>query len=280
LPKVYAVYRPLYGEDFIYESIKSILPYVDKVFFCYSDKAFGDVKGVDYKGLNMKFPLKLNSTIDDSLKIVRGMRSDKIVLIKQDGTKPDNQFTDICNNLILPKYDKPDYFLFIEPDHIFDDLGVKKMVDKMEEAGLECAMPNQIELWRTPDWCIPYRFRITSLMWSMKDKDKMPPTGKSGEPLSQIQAERFKDINLFNMGFCVSSDNMFLKHLLSIAFSKAISDSIPWVDWFEKKWLSWDPLKNNHDLEISERFKHLIPHAEPFDKSKLPSLIKEKYGYK
>ena len=48
--KIYVVYRCLYGEDFIEESIRSIEPYAEKIFVFWADKPLANVKEANYMG--------------------------------------------------------------------------------------------------------------------------------------------------------------------------------------------------------------------------------------
>ncbi len=60
-PLTYALYRVLYGEDFIQDSILSILDHVDKVFVFWDDRPWGDVKEAKYKGHMTKIPTHIDN---------------------------------------------------------------------------------------------------------------------------------------------------------------------------------------------------------------------------
>ena len=51
----YAIYRCLYGEDFIQESIKSVIDHVDKVFIFWTNKPWGNTDRCMYKGEEVVF---------------------------------------------------------------------------------------------------------------------------------------------------------------------------------------------------------------------------------
>lgn len=57
----YALYRVLYGEDFIQDSILSIIDHVDKIFVFWDDRPWGDVKEAKYKGNIVKIPSKIDN---------------------------------------------------------------------------------------------------------------------------------------------------------------------------------------------------------------------------
>ena len=276
---IYAVYRPLYGEDFILESMASIINHVDKIFFCYSDVAFGGVTEVEYKGKSIKFPLRKDNTIDNSLALVKGFKEkfpDKIEIIKQDGTEVDGQFTRIVNELILPNYPRPDVFMFIEPDQVFRLDQIQETLDLFKMNTFRTAQTRQVELWRLPDWRIPERLRTGVVFWKVDKKD-LPETRKQGEPKSGslIMLPTF----VHNFGFCMAPHLMELKFLLGLAFSKKIKDSEPNENWFAAKWLQWHPIANNVALEISKGHESNIARADPYDRVALPDIIRRKYGY-
>jgi hypothetical protein len=57
------VYRILYGEDFIEDSIISLINYVDKVFVFWDDVPWGDVKQATYKGKTVQIPKKIDDVL-------------------------------------------------------------------------------------------------------------------------------------------------------------------------------------------------------------------------
>ncbi len=61
---IYCAYRALYGEDFVQYSIRSILPYVDKVFIFWDDVPWGDVRSCNYKGKRVEFPRKFDNVLE------------------------------------------------------------------------------------------------------------------------------------------------------------------------------------------------------------------------
>lgn len=275
--KTYAVYRPLYGEDFIEESILSILDYVDRVFFCYTDTPLCGVTSVVYRGRRVEFPLRPGKTMDSALERVQLIASPKIEILYQLGHDNMNQFTRLVNEMVLPHYDKPDIVFLIEPDHVFKRSEIEKALDCFSRASVACATTTQVELWKTPDWAIPIRPRASTVFWNMKGMSRIPPTMRQAEPASRelpcMQAVTH------NFGFCVSPKSMYWKHLLAIAFSTPLGDSVPDENWLDEKWLTWDPLENNANLEIAKGYGHLIPRAVPYTPSNLPELICERYGY-
>lgn len=59
----YAIYRVLYGEDFLFDSIISILDYVDKIFIFWDDKPWAGVKEAHYKSQLIPLPSKIDNVV-------------------------------------------------------------------------------------------------------------------------------------------------------------------------------------------------------------------------
>lgn len=270
---IYAVYRALYGEDFIQESILSIIDKVDIIFFFWCDKPLANVSSCIYKGEKIDFPKKIDNIYDKVL-YLKTLYGEKIQIIYDYVENNDNQFTHLVNNLILPFYPKPDYVLFIEHDHVFRkdqfDLALQTIEDNKT---FHAIGTRQVELWRTPLYRIPEREgRLSCVFWNLKILEKIPPTGKH----ANISGIGFMNAYVHNMGFCMSEKNMYWKHLLSIGFSQAIKDSEPNELWYDK-WKNWSLSSGNKDLEISKGFESSIPYAYLYEVNELPELIIKKF---
>ncbi len=103
--------------------------------------------------------------------------------------------------------------------------------------------------------------------------NEMPRTNRHsdicGKPITRITP------HVYNFGFAVSEKTMYWKHMTAIGFSQKIKDSPPNEDWYEEKWLNWNPSLRN--LEISRGSEHLIPMAIPMpDKYDIPQSVKER----
>jgi hypothetical protein len=269
----YAVYRCLYGEDFIQESINSIIDYVDRVFVFWTNKPFGNTSGCTYKGEYIEFPEKFDSIIDK----ITELNNPKIVLINSYSDTPFNQLTYIINDILLDKFDRPNLIMIIEPDMVFRQDQIEKTFKEFEETKLVSASTRQVELWKTVDYVIPERLRTGVVLWNMDMVNVLPKTGVVGNAIGVPMC--FLNSYVHNFGFCMSEKNMRWKHLTALAFGEIIGDSVANENWYESVWKSWNYNTNNTNLEISAGYEHLIPYAEPYDTTLLPQLIKEKYDY-
>lgn len=261
-----AVYRVLYGEDFIQYSIRSILPYVDQIFVFWDDIPWGDVRSCNYKGKQVVFPEKF----DDAVERIQDMNEPKVVLLYDHRFNNVNQFTYLVNEKIIPTYGKPEELLVVEADSVFKTAEIEKAFTEFRQRNLRCAKTRQVEVWRGFDYRAPEReYRTGAVLWNLQDIEAMPSTQRQaeGEGMQILEAE------IHNLGFAVSPKVMYWKHLTALAFAQAIGDNMPNEDWLEDKWLTWHPETNNQDLEISLGFEHVIPKAVPYDVSLLPEEI-------
>tara|TARA_Y100000593_G_C4303962_1_gene334814 strand:- start:1247 stop:2095 length:849 start_codon:yes stop_codon:yes gene_type:complete len=279
---IYAVYRCLYGEDFIQESINSIIDHVDKIFIFFATKPWGYSDSVVYKGETIYFPKKF----DNILEKIKELNSSKIHLIEQGQyhqTVPWNQFTNLINNVVIPQYGKPNYFILPDVDHVFTEEQIKLTLCEFKEKQWDVAKVRQIEVWkgfkhRVPDTQERNLLRTGTVLWNMRSLDRLPETKACGEPVYNKELkDRILSSFVFNLGFAVSERTMYWKHLTCMAFSKDVNECLPNENWYEDKWLSWDYWDNNKKLEISIGYEHAIPYVVPYDYDLLPLSIKRKF---
>jgi len=264
----YAVYRCLYGEDFIQHSIKSIDEFVDKIFVFWDDQAWGNVNECMYKGKKVNFPKKF----DDILYKVISLKNPKVELIYDHQKNNINQFTHFVNDIILPNYKRPDEIMFIEVDHVWEDEQLRNALQEFKDKDFQNANARPHELWWTYNYSIPYRGRLATVFWNLKKVDKIPPTGRHAQPRGQGMP--YLQAHVHNLGFCFSEKVMYWKHMTAIGFSQKIGDSPPGEAWLDR-WLNWDFKNNNKNLEISLGKESRIPYAEVNTKGVPQILIDE-----
>jgi len=274
--KRYAIFRILYGEDFIQEAILAIANHVDKIFIFWTTKPFGSVDKVTYKGEEIALPEKF----DNVLEKIEELNLPHVVMINAHYDHNMNQFTDIVNNRILPHYDKPDTILVIESDMVFRDDQAIAAIEEFEVSGKDWASTKMIEFWKTPYYRCPGDVRtghMGVIFWNLRNLNEMPPTHRHAN--LSLNPPRLEAV-VHNFGLCFSERNMYWKILASLAYSQFLGDSIPDENWYEDVWLTWDYETKNENLEISKKHRHLIPRADHYDVSQLPENIKKKFSIK
>jgi Flp pilus assembly protein TadD len=265
---VCAIYRCLYGEDFVQESIKSINDHVDKIFVFWDDTPRGNVTECVYKGKTVKFPKKFDNVIEK----IKELNNPKIELVYDHQDTDENHLTHFVNDIILPNYEKPSIILFLEVDHVFRNDEIKKAIDEFIEKDYLFATTEQIEMWKDSYHRLPERpDKVGAIFCNLNGLNKMPETLKHGGILIMPKLS----VHVHNFSFAVSEKVMYWKHLLSIAYSQKFGGDVPFEKWYEEKWLSWDYESNNENLDISEQYR--ISSAMPYNADKLPEVIKKKY---
>ena len=265
---IYAVYRYLYGGDFLQASIKSVSDHVDKIFVFRDDIPRGNVSECFYKGKTVKFSEQVEGIADK----IAELDDPKVELIHDHRNSDDNFLTHYVNDIILPNYEKPSVILFLDVDHVFRSDQIGSAVGEFIESNYLFATTDQVEMWRDFYHRLPDRPEKTGAVFcNMSRLDKMPETLKHGG----IAVMPKLSACVHNFSFAVSEKTMYWKHLFSIALAQKIGGDIPFEDWYEEKWLKWDYESNNENLDISEQIK--IPWAVPYNADKLPEAILEKY---
>ena len=300
--KIYAVYRVLYGEDFIKESIESVLDHVDKVFVFWSNYTFGKLSNVLYKGEIVKFP----NVFDRSIEIVKSINSDKIVLFNEHFMVNSNSFTKMYNEHILPDYDECDILMMLEVDHVFRKDQLELALDQFIDEKRVAATTEQWEIWKGFKHCVPQwnddkvefevpnyitderersylektnpRLRMCTMFINMEYFGILPRTGMHCNPVGiAFHDKKFRlKARTHNFGFAVSEKTMYWKHLVSIGIASKVNDDPPNEDWYDNKWKSWTPESEN--LEQSKGFEWHIPKCIPYDTNDLPKSIKDRFN--
>ena len=260
-----AVYRVLYGEDFIEKSIRSLYDHVDEMVVFWADRPWGDPKSVMYKGDEIRLFYPFDGILERLYKLQESMP--KLKVIYDYFPTPKGQHQHLVE--LLPT--STDIVVFMEPDMVFApdnfrtilEYFLRQDIPILPARVLAC---RQIELWKNYNWKIPFRDRPGPIFYNLNEYSdkKLPDTQFNGLPVNEAVCTH--QIYTYNFGFCMSSDAMYWKHLTALAFSKIIGDSQPAEGWYEEKWMNWNP--ETTDLEISEKHRHLIPKAEPFQMSK------------
>jgi hypothetical protein len=274
---IYVIYKCYYGEDFIKESVESVLPYVDRVLLYMADRPFGDVKQVEYKGKEVVFPRPIDNIIGVVAELQEKYGEKKIQYF--DEYRPDNRdhLRYIVEERVLANFIRPDYLIYMEPDMVWRSDQFEGALATFHQSRAPYGLCKQVELWKEPKYRIPERQRWGVMFYNMNAFKEFPETGRDGSPVNQ-QCLVLPQL-VHNLGFCVCVDHMYWKHLLAIAFAAPIEEAHPNPTWYEDKWLTWDEWKNNYDLEISLGHEKEIHYAHGYPIKDLPlSISKRFYG--
>lgn len=267
---IYAVYRGLYGEDFVEASVASITDHVDRIFFFLDRTPWGNVTSCTFKERLVQFP----KTFDRLEEIVAGIAVQNPKVSVQFDHQLNNigQFTDLVNSRLLPYCKKPDILMVIEVDQVFRTDQLEGALTEFIESGAECGITRQVEVWKGLRYRVPERPQRTGVVfWNLRKRNGLPPTQRQAEPAVGCPTIRLQAY-VHNLGFAVSEPVMFWKHMIALGMSQKIQDSQPNERWYEDKWLAWTP--ETRDLEIAWGHEHNIPQAVPYDPAELPASIR------
>lgn len=266
---VYAIYRCLYGEDFIKESITSISEAVDKIFVFWDDTPWGNLSECVYKGQVVKFPKKF----DDVVEKVKELNNPKIEIIYDHHETAENQLTHLVNDIILPNYGKPSIILSLEVDQVFRSHQMRKSIEEFIDKDCVFATTNQIEVWKGLRHILPERpNKAGAIFCNFNKLEKMPETMRHGGVL--VMPKLSTSVHRFS--FAVSEKVMYWKHLLSIAAVQKSGAAVPSEDWYEEKWLKWNYESNDGTIEIPEAGGTAVMEALPYGVDELPEVIKDR----
>jgi hypothetical protein len=269
--KTFAMYRVLYGDEYMEKSIKSIIDDVDRVFIFWTDKPWGNAThGIMYKGKFVGFPKQFDNIVEVARKVQGEYPEGKVVIQYDHRKTPFNQ-----HKLLFDQYIKPhgcDTLLAIEPDMIFAPGDFKKALDHFHKTDERYMTFNQIELWKNIFHRIPFRRgRVGPILYNIQRTGGMLPTTHfNGWASDKSIPLVYSPIMCYNFGFAVNDQTMYWKHLTSIAFSKYIGDSEPYENWYDRVWLRWNKFSQN--LAPSKKYTSTIPRAAPYE---LPEEMKE-----
>jgi Flp pilus assembly protein TadD len=264
---VYAIYRCLYGEDFIQESIMSINDSADKIFIFWDDIPWGALTECVYKGQTIKFPRKFDNVVEK----IKELNNPKIELIYDHRNTAENQLTHLVNDVILPNHEKPSIIMSIEVDQVFRRDQISMALEEFIEKDCVFATTAQIEVWKGLRHILPERpNKVGAIFCNFSKLDKMPATLRHGGVLLMPKLSAF----VHRLGFAVSEKVMYWKHLLSIAAARKSGGNVPSEDWYDEKWLKWDYQSGNETVEIPEGSQNLILKAIPYDVNELPEEIR------
>lgn len=271
---IYAIYRGLYGHDFVRQSVESIIHHVDRIIFFLDTKAWGDATSCLYRGETIQFPKRfpLYDVVHDLAR-----EYDQVEIIFDHQIGPWNQFTHLVNNRLLPHYPKPKVILVMEIDHIFREDQIAATLKQFRGAhdrSYQCATTRQVEVWKGFAHRVPERpNRAGAVLWNMCVRPNLPPTMAQADVPDMPRL----DTVVHNFGFAVSKEVMYWKHMIALGWyqikgtNTTGGDSEPDEDWFEDQWVNWKPGMKN--LEISKKYKHHIPEVVPYPASELPEGI-------
>lgn len=269
-----AICRILYGEDWIRESIESLLPYVDRFVLFWTDRSWAGPEA---------YVVGKDQPADGWRERVEAIGSDKVELVYDHVPDPMGQHQHLVNDRLVPEFGKPDLLIVSEADHVWRNDQIEAALEQFRSSGRRVAGSRMVELWKGPRWRVPERpWNTAAVFWNLKTFRRMPPTGRAGEPLKKHHLFHAKfpllDAHLHNLGFCLSEEAMRMKLELARRYSPVIGDLVPGEHWIERVWLPWSEDNQLENLEFGSGMEDSIPRAVPYDPDLCPDSVRRRYG--
>jgi len=280
--RIVAVYRLLYGSDFIAESISSVYDACDAVLCFVGRKPFGGRESVEYFGREVFFPYDIDGVADtirawcvehDQAGKVRVIENPYDAVLK-------NQLGRLVDEYILPHYDCT-HVLQVEFDEVWREDMIEHLVEAAESSSADELMAVSDLFWRAP-WFVSRRENAYAIVRRITDACHIAGTiGPTGNALMSERADVTReDIDAYphNFGYASSTRTMFWKHLTGLSFSRDLRmDSVPREEWFEDVWRAWNWETNRRtDLCPSIGYPDAFARAEPYPIEELPESIQRR----
>ncbi len=289
--KTVAVYRILYGEDYIRESLESIYPFVDKILILFTDKVWKEKTGVVYFGHEIIFP----HAFDNVRNVVAKWKTehdpeDKIVIEEDYFNLPCGQLTHIINKIVMPRWN-PDVIMYVEPDEVWKQSNLQFLFNHIGRCpSTKGFCVCRIEFWKSHKHAFRYyswrqRFYIfnnTSVGGQINRKE----IGNTNNGGNELHCRGLLDVNkkdgerhvadVHHFAYACSPRTVFWKHLTGLAFSPGI-DSMPCEDWYDRVWRPWQYTPDRvTSLCPSRGYERNIPDVEPYPFEELPEAIQKR----
>ncbi len=269
-----AIYRLLYGSDFIGESLASIYDHVERILCFVGHEAFGGRRVIRYFGHDVYLPHDIDG-LTDAIRDwkARHDRENKVeILPNPHATLLKGQVQRMVNDQVIPRHPGCTHVLFVEADEVWREDAITSLLTQAatdEQADEFLAEPDLF--WRSWRY-VSTRTNPYAVLRALKGRTRIGPTGHAlmsedgpGEKLRR----RKTGLRVHNFGFAASARTIFWKHMTALSFSRDLKlDCPPREEWFEEVWRPWNWATNRRtDLCPSIGHEHAFPAAveHPFD---------------
>jgi len=272
-----AIYRLLYGSDFIAQSIESVYDHVDHVLCFVTREAFGGRRVIRYFGRDVYLPHDIDGVADT----IRAWADEydydsKVEIIDNPfGARLLGQVSSMLNEIVLPRFDLT-HVLFVEcdevwhPDHLDGLLELARVSDADEFMAHTCHL-----FWKSPRF-VSTRTNPYAVLRALKGRGRIGETAHAlSERDQSLKRARDPRVVVHNFGYAGSERTMFWKHLTGLSFSRDMRlDSPPREEWFEDVWRPWHWDRNRReDLCPSIGHERAFAPAEEYPFDDLPPIM-------
>jgi hypothetical protein len=275
-----AIYRLLYGSDFIGESLASIYPHVEQILCFVGHEMFGGRRVIKYFGHDVYLPHDIDG-LTDAINTWKDAndKDDKVrVLPNPHATLLKGQLQAMINGEVIPQYD-PTHVLFVESDEVWHENTIETLFDVAQQTDADEIMAAACHLfWRTYKYCST-RTNPYAIMRALKGRRSIGLTGHAlGSATNDVTRHTDARLKIHNFGFAASERTIFWKHMTALSFSRDVKlDSPPREEWFEDVWRPWNGVSNRRtDLCPSIGYEDAFPPAQDYAFEQLPRIMQQR----
>jgi hypothetical protein len=275
-----AIYRLLYGSDFIGESLESVYPWCSKILCFVGHEMFGGLRAINYFGHDVYLPHDIDGVTEAIQRWKRGNDpQDKVELIDNPyAALLKGQVSEMINNIVIPRYECS-HVLFVEADEVWRRDAIARLFDVASSTDDDEYMAPACHLfWRSPAYR-SIRNNPAAVLRALKGRRSIGPTWHALTSASEkLRRREDPAVRIHNFGYAASERTIFWKHMTALSFSRDRKlDSPPREEWFEEVWRAWSWSANRRtDLCPSIGFEDAFSPAEEYPFAELPEPMQRR----
>ena len=282
--KTIAIYRLLYGSDFIGESLASIYDHVDAIYCCVGHDAFGGRRITSYFGHDVYLPHDIDGLTDAiaAWKRTNDPHNKVHILDNPYATLLKGQLQRIVNDLLLPREPDATHIFMVECDEVWHEDAIRELFQLVAaDTVTDEFMAEPHLFWRSYKY-VSTRTNPYAVIRALKGKKEI---GLTGHALMSESANgkldikrRNTNIRVHNFGFASAARTIFWKHITALSIGRDLNlDSAPREEWFEQVWRPWNWHTNRReDLCPSKGYETVLPPAQEYPTDLLPAPMKRR----
>ncbi|MBL8759235.1 MAG: hypothetical protein JNK35_12485 [Phycisphaerae bacterium] len=276
-----AIYRLLYGSDFIGESLSSVYDHCEKILCFVGHEAFGGRRVIRYFGHDVYLPHDIDGLTEaiGAWKREHDPKNKVAVLPNPYATLLKGQVQRMVNDEVMPRYPDCTHILFVEADEVWHERSIGRLFEMARgDAITDEFMAEPHLFWRSPRYCST-RTNPYCVLRALRGRKQIGLTGHAlMSATGKDVTRRSTGLRVHNFGFAASARTIFWKHLTALSFSRDLNlDSPPREAWFEETWRPWNWHTNRRtDLCPSIGYEDAFPPAEEYPHGDLPAAMQRR----
>jgi len=275
-----AIYRLLYGSDFIGESLESVYEHVDRIYCFVTSEIFGGQRVVNYFGRDVYIPHDIDGVREAIARWCdENDAQNKVRIIDNPhGAELIGQVGKMVNECVLPEEPECTYLLFVECDEVWHPEQIGRLFVRARGSDADEMQVGSHLFWRSFRY-VSGRENPYTVLRALNGRREMGETLHAlSERDQSLRRVLLQDVKVHNFGYASSERTVFWKHIAALSFSRDLGlDSPPREAWFEEVWLGWDwTLNRRTDLCPSVGHEEAFAPAAPYPFDDLPPSMQRR----